>query len=77
MGPIEHIRIEVFKASQVEFAAIAGTTQASVSRWENGIQEPDLEEMARIRDEARKRGLAWEDRWFFEIPESATARAAS
>jgi transcriptional regulator with XRE-family HTH domain len=80
MSPIEHIRREVFQVSQAVFGEIAGTTQASVSRWEAGDQEPGLEEMARIRAEAHRRQIAWDDRWFFEAPgpaEPEPARAVS
>lgn len=68
MRAIEHIRRNVFKVTQTTFSAIAGTTQTSVSRWENGEQEPGLEELARIRDEAQRRQLDWDDRLFFEAP---------
>lgn len=68
MRPIEHIRKVIFDLSQAAFAEIAGTTQASVSRWESGVQDPDLEEMARIRVAAHVRGLNWNDQWFFESP---------
>lgn len=69
MRPIENIRRNVFKASQAELARFAGTTQASVSRWEGGLQEPSREEMANIRAKAHERGLRWDDRWFFEVVE--------
>lgn len=68
MKPIEHIRRDVFAVSQVQFAEIAGTTQPSVSRWERGVQEPCHSEMERIRLAAVRRGLRWNDRWFFEMP---------
>jgi len=68
MTPIEHIRRNVFGLSQTAFADIAGTTQASVSRWENGELEPGREEMAKIRKRAMQVGH-WDDRWFFEVPE--------
>jgi DNA-binding transcriptional regulator YiaG len=68
MQPIEHIRKVIFDLSQVAFGEIAGTTQASVSRWESGDQQPGLDEMTRIRAAARERGIAWDDLWFFEIP---------
>lgn len=74
MRPIEHIRKNVFEVSQSVFAEIAGTTQASVSRWETGEQEPGLEEMARIRAAARKRRIEWDDRWFFDAPAPAKSR---
>jgi transcriptional regulator with XRE-family HTH domain len=70
--PIERIRKEVFGVSQVAFAEIAGTTQGSVSRWENGDQKPDLTEMDSIRKHAHEMGIARDDRWFFELPQPAT-----
>jgi transcriptional regulator with XRE-family HTH domain len=68
MRPIEHIRRFTFKVSQTAFGEIAGTTQASVSRWEQGAQEPSQSEMERIRNEATFLGIEWDDRWFFEAP---------
>lgn len=68
MSPIKHIRKNLFDVSQAVFGEIAGTTQASVSRWETGELHPSHVEMSRIRDEAARRGLAWDDRWFFESP---------
>lgn len=70
MNTLKHIRKNVFKATQAEFAAIAGVTQASVSRWENGVA-PSLDEMRTIRNAAEERGLAWDDALFFAIPEAA------
>ena len=67
MSPIEHIRRIIFKSSQAAFADIAGTTQATVSRWETGELEPGREEMAKIREHAMLLG-EWNDRWFFEVP---------
>jgi DNA-binding transcriptional regulator YiaG len=75
MHPIEHIRRNVFGVKQTEFAAIAGVTQATVSRWESREFEPTRLELDRIRVEAVARGLAWDDSWFFAVPEEA--RAAS
>lgn len=72
MRAIEHIRRNVFDVSQAAFGQIAGTTQASVSRWERGEQEPGITEMSKIRLEARTRGLPWDDRWFFELPSQPT-----
>ena len=73
MKPIEHIRKCRFDVSQTAFGEIAGTTQASVSRWEQGSQEPSQSEMERIRNEAVLRGIDWDDRWFFEIPTELTS----
>lgn len=67
MRPIEAIRKHVFRSSQAAFAEVAETTQASVSRWETGKQEPSRDEMERIRSAALERNLPWDDRWFFEL----------
>lgn len=73
MGQIAHIRRHVFGVSQAALAAIAGVTQATVSRWESGDSEPTRAEMARIRSEAMTRGFEWDDRWFFDPPPPADA----
>lgn len=70
MSTIKNIRTKVFGVTQAEFAALAGVTQASVSRWENGVA-PSLDEMRAIREAAETRGVAWDDRYFFEAPEAA------
>lgn len=62
---MRHIRTSVFKLKQSEFAEIADTTQATVSRWEAGELEPDRVQLAKIRVEAEKRQLPWNDEWFF------------
>lgn len=72
MNPIKHIRKNVLKMKQHEFAAIAGVNQGTVSRWEAGDLNPSLGEMAAIREAAKsKRG--WSDRLFFEAPERESA----
>jgi transcriptional regulator with XRE-family HTH domain len=68
MQPITHIRKSVFGLTQAAFAEVAGTTQATVSRWEAGEFEPDRDDLARIRSAALERDLPWDDRWFFEAP---------
>jgi transcriptional regulator with XRE-family HTH domain len=73
MRPIEHIRTRIFRSTQVAFAAIAGTTQGSVSRWENGMQAPSQSEMERIRAEALRLNLPWNDALFFEVPRDVEA----
>jgi transcriptional regulator with XRE-family HTH domain len=65
MTPLHHIRVNVFRVTQVEMAAIAGVRQSTVSRWDNGANEPTRRKLQRIRDEAIRRGLQWDDRWFF------------
>jgi transcriptional regulator with XRE-family HTH domain len=75
MNALRHIRKHVFQCTQTEFASLAGVGQASVSRWENGV-EPSRDEMAAIRQAAVDRGLEWDDRWFFESPPSEVTPAA-
>ncbi|MET3925965.1 helix-turn-helix transcriptional regulator [Devosia sp. 2618] len=72
MNPLLHIRKAVFKVKQTEFAAIARVGQASVSRWENGECSPSLDDMRLIREEAFKREIEWDDRYFFAMPEVAS-----
>jgi DNA-binding transcriptional regulator YiaG len=67
MNAIRHIRCEVFKLTQQQFAAIVGVEQATVSRWEAGRNEPSLRHLKRIRAAARKRSLPWDDDWFFTV----------
>lgn len=70
---IQHIRKDILKMSQLELAILAGTTQATVSRWERGELEPGLTEMAKIREGARAKGIVWDDSWFFEAPTTGAA----
>ncbi len=70
MNALRHIRKNVFAVTQAEFASLAGVTQATVSRWENGVA-PSLEEMQAIRKAAADRGVEWSDTMFFELPEAA------
>lgn len=72
MNALKHIRKNVFKVTQAEFSVIAGVTQATVSRWENGVA-PSLDEMKAIRDAAEVRKIKWNDRLFFEAPKSEVA----
>ncbi|MBZ9794329.1 helix-turn-helix domain-containing protein [Mesorhizobium sp. ES1-4] len=69
--PFLQLRLSIFHATQTEMAAIAGVNQSQVSRWERGVRRPSLREMERIRAEALRRDLPWDDRWFFEVPEQA------
>ncbi len=66
MNSMKRIRLQVFSATQVEMAAIAKVGQGTVSRWEAGKRRPALPVLRRIRAEALKRGLKWNDSWFFE-----------
>lgn len=71
MNPMLHIRTIVFGVTQAEMGQIAGAGQAAVSRWENDATAPTRTQLDRIRAEAVRRGLSWDDSWFFEAPEVA------
>ena len=60
------IRKEVFRCDQTPFGAIAGVSQGTVSRWENGASEPNRSQMKRIRKAAYDGNLLWNDAWFFD-----------
>ncbi|MBW7968139.1 helix-turn-helix transcriptional regulator [Bradyrhizobium sp. BR 10289] len=62
---MKHIRSAIFRITQIEMAEIAGVEQPTVSRWEKGTHEPSLTNLERIRAEAVRRGLAWDDGLFF------------
>jgi transcriptional regulator with XRE-family HTH domain len=66
MSVFKRIRVDLFHLQQSELAAIAGVSQATVSRWETGELSPGYEEMRRIREEAVRRGIDWDDSLFFE-----------
>jgi DNA-binding transcriptional regulator YiaG len=68
MNSVRHIRDNIFGLSQVAFAEIAGVSQATVSRWENGELEPNRDDMERIHSAARDRGLALDYETFFVAP---------
>jgi transcriptional regulator with XRE-family HTH domain len=72
MNAMRRIRCEVFRITQQQMAAIAGVEQATVSRWETGVNEPSLRHLKRIRTEARRRKLQWDDDLLF----AAAGRAA-
>jgi transcriptional regulator with XRE-family HTH domain len=66
MNIFKIIRTQVFKtASQAEFAALVGVSQSTVSRWEADTG-PSLAEMHKVRNAAHRKGIRWNDKWFFE-----------
>ena len=77
MNPMLRIRKDVLGLTQAEMAALADTTQATVSRWEKGGLEPDREHLSRIRAEAERRAIAWDDAWFFQVPDLPAHEAAA
>jgi transcriptional regulator with XRE-family HTH domain len=66
MNQLERIRRVVFGVTQAAMAEIAGVQQSTVSRWEKGLRAPTQRQLQRIRNEAIRRGLPWDDRWFFD-----------
>lgn len=72
MTPMLHVRKHVLGLSQVDLAVVAKTTQGTISKWESGELEPDRDQLALIREEIQRRDIDWDDRWFFEIPNSPT-----
>jgi transcriptional regulator with XRE-family HTH domain len=76
MNAIEYIRTHVFDVSQMAFAKIAGVNQGTVSRWESGVLWPDLQQIERLRNEAKARSLPWRDGWLFDVPRKRRRRAA-
>ena len=65
MNAIRRIRTEVFGISQIEMARIARVRQATISRWEHEVNHPSLAHLNRIRAEAARRKLPWDDGWLF------------
>lgn len=77
MSVMRNIRRNVFSATQAEMARIAGVGQATVSRWESGEQEPNRDELERIRSAATARGIEWKDEWFFGTSPTAPTEDAA
>ena len=71
MNPLAFIRRHVLQVTQTEMARLTGVRQATVSRWESGELEPSLDQMQRIRAEAIRREVPWDDRWFFDAGTAA------
>ena len=80
MNTVRYIRDKVFKLTQAPFAAIAGVSQATVSRWETGELEPNRDNMERIHRAAIERGLELDYTSFFNAPpenDAASDRGAA
>lgn len=65
---LKRLRKRIFAETQTGFGVIAGVSQATVSKWEKGLSSPELDQLRRIRAEALRRGLSWNDSWFFDLP---------
>lgn len=65
-GLVKHLRSSL-NMKQEAFAIYLGTTQATVSRWETGHQEPELRFRLRIADEIGKRDENKYERLFLSM----------
>ena len=65
MNNMQTIRVKVFKCSQYEMARIARVTQPTISKWEAGLAVPLSTHFRHIRNEAIRRGIPWDDKFFF------------
>jgi transcriptional regulator with XRE-family HTH domain len=54
---LTRIRKAILQLSQQQMADVAGTSQATVSRWEKGELEPDRSQIAAILEYARGKGI--------------------
>lgn len=72
LAPFRYIRETVFgEPKAMTFAEALGIDSGHLSRLEHGNGAPSHDLMVRVRTLALDRGLAWEDRFFFEVPSSA------
>ena len=56
---------DILSLRQNKIAEIAGVSQATVCRWEQGQWEPNRDELERIRNYALQQGYDWDDAFFF------------
>lgn len=76
MQSLRWIRQEVFGLTLAQMAEIAAVSQATLSKWENGIHPADFDAIARIREAAAARQIPWDDAWLFDGKPSWPADAA-
>lgn len=71
MTPARYIRERVFGIkTQAAFAELLGYEQATISRFETGLRL-SAEAQERIRALARARGIAWDNNWFWSVPDDS------
>ena len=67
-NPVRYVRLAVFRCSTIsDFAREIGANRVNASRWESWGHFP-YSAMLKIRKLAKKRGLNWDDSYFFEVP---------
>lgn len=64
---LARIRKDVFGLTQRELAIVAGTRQATVSRWETGALEPSRDQIQAILNKAAELGLSLSASDFFDL----------
>lgn len=64
MSVMKQVR-QLLNLPQNRIASIAGVSQATVCRWEQGQWEPNRDELERIRNYALQQGFDWDDAFFF------------
>jgi DNA-binding transcriptional regulator YiaG len=73
MSRIRAIRTNVFGMSQSEFAQMLNRSQQAVSKAEQRDSLPVWSQLA-IREAAKKRGMLWLDKWFFDPPKKSLVK---
>jgi hypothetical protein len=75
--PARYIRERVFHIeTQTEFGELIGHHPSVICRFECGVRPLTRRAQESIRAAAKKRGIKWNDRWFFEVPNGAERRVA-
>jgi transcriptional regulator with XRE-family HTH domain len=75
---LRFVRVYFLDLPQRELAVKLGVAQSAISRWENGILEPDRVMLGRYRKlvlKAKKRELPWDDRYFWDVPDEASPKS--
>lgn len=65
MNTMKTIRKAYLGITQAEMARITGASQSVVCRWERDEVQPDLPELARLREWVIASGRKWDDAWLF------------
>jgi transcriptional regulator with XRE-family HTH domain len=74
MNALLFIRKHVLRTLQGDIAAITQVAPSTVSRWEAGQIQPNLDEIARLREACLHRVGAWDEDWLFDPPDPETFR---
>jgi transcriptional regulator with XRE-family HTH domain len=69
MNGIKFAQKCVLRCSQVEFGNLVGASRSTVANWISGKTSPTFHHIQAARDEIIKRGLPWNDSWWFDPPQ--------